>query len=431
MSRTKVVLIGAGSATFTTCLVADLIRAAGDRQWSLALVDIDGQALDVACRLTRRMLEHTGASITLEASTARCDVLTGADVVVTTIAVGGRRAWEDDIALARRHGVFQPVGDTVGPGGISRALRQIPPMIEIARDVQSLCPQALFFNYANPMSAICRAVGKSGAAPIIGLCHGVKGTIRWLCSLLDVPCDEVQAEYFGINHLTWIMRLEHNGESLWPRFAALPDDVVAQDPLCWELFHTHGAFPAVRDRHVVEFFPERFPAGEYCGKILGVSAFNIEQTIRAGQARYTEMTAIAAGDIPLPKEMFDRTFGEQEELISLVLSVFENRGEIFAMNVPNRSVPAVPEGFVVEMPCIAEAAGCRPVAVCAVPTALAAWTAEALFGVELTVEAALTGCTTQLVEALMYDRSVISLKQATVLADDILFTHGRFLPQFN
>jgi alpha-galactosidase len=169
--REKVVLIGAGSAMFTRGLLRDLI----DRQWDadVAFVDTDPAALTLADRLARKMIQAKRAPLALSSSTNRRDLLSGATVVIATIGVGGRRAWEQDVFVSRKYGIFQPVGDTVMPGGTSRALRMIPPMVQIAEDALDLAPQALVFNYGNPMAAVCRAVRKATRANLVGLCHGV------------------------------------------------------------------------------------------------------------------------------------------------------------------------------------------------------------------------------------------------------------------
>ena len=161
--RKKVVLIGAGSTVFTQRLVADIILAGEEDAWEIALVDIDPVTLEAVDRLVGKMLASKDARIPVTATTDRREVLPGAHFVVTTIAVGGRPGWQADIEVPRRHGIFQPVGDTMLPGGISRAMRMIPPMLEIARDVEALCPDAHLFNYSNPMTAICRAIRQATA----------------------------------------------------------------------------------------------------------------------------------------------------------------------------------------------------------------------------------------------------------------------------
>ena len=185
--RQTVVLIGAGSVVFTQVLVADFARTCPPEGLRLALVDTNPDALGVIARLVRRMVELLRADIEVAATTKRRDALPGADVVVTTVSVGGRRAWEQDVFIPRRYGVFQPVGDTAMPGGISRAARMVPALVAIARDVTALCPEALFFNYANPMSANCLAIRRATGAPVVGLCHGTFRTERYLAALVGVP----------------------------------------------------------------------------------------------------------------------------------------------------------------------------------------------------------------------------------------------------
>ena len=171
--RFKFVLIGAGSTVFTQRLVSDLILSGEAHRWELALVDIDPVTLKAVDRLVHKMLAFKGVEFPIVSTTNRREVLPGADFVVTTIAVGGRRGWELDVQIPRKHQIFQPVGDTAMPGGISRAMRMIPQMVAIAHDIAELCPDAYFLNYSNPMTAICRAIRMKTGVPVTGLCHGV------------------------------------------------------------------------------------------------------------------------------------------------------------------------------------------------------------------------------------------------------------------
>ena len=301
---TKVlVLIGAGSAVFTRGLLADLISAPGLGPWDLRLVDVNGEALDVAVRLGQRMVADTGREgvISVSGSTERRDVLPGSDFVVSSVGVGGRPAWETDWEVARLHGILQPVGDSVMPGGLSRAMRTVPVMVEIATDVLALAPDALFFNYSNPMTANCRAMTWRAGAEVVGLCHGVWHVQRELARLVRKPPNETSTLYCGINHLTFVYDFRWQGHDAWPlarqRVAedrAAPydsDDLgnIWQDgskatynPFSWEIFERLGAYPAADDRHVTEFFPERFASGEYYGKTLGVDAFSLKEDPRVG-----------------------------------------------------------------------------------------------------------------------------------------------------
>ena len=459
MQQRKIVLIGAGSASFTVGLVADFLSSGIEADWTVGLVDINERALGVAKGLVQRMVDTKGAAVTVEASLDRCDVLPGADIVVTTIAVGGRPGWEADVVIPRQHGIFQPVGDTICAGGISRALRQIPPMLDIARDVARLCPSAYFFNYGNPMAAITRAVNKlipphkvGGAscpdwvrqsgleAPpttgmsyrgLTGLCHGVQGTLRHLCSFIDVPYSEISSLYVGMNHLTWITDFTRHGEDLWPLVdAKLLSNPPQDNPASWELYRSYGAFPAVLDRHITEFFSERYMRGGYPGGRWDTAASDILNTIHGGEERYERMAAQAEGREPLEDGLFTRTLGEHEALIPILESMFADEQKLFPMNTPNQTVKGIPEGFVLEMPTVAARAGCLPIAMPPVKPSLLAIISETLWNVELTVEAALAGDRKLFVEALLYDGCVSDLAAATALADDLLKAQKEHLPQF-
>ncbi|MBM3500165.1 MAG: hypothetical protein FJX74_16030 [Armatimonadetes bacterium] len=428
MHRRKLVIIGAGSASFTAGLVADLLASGIEAQWTIGLVDINEEALAVADGLVTRMVQQTGLEVAVQASTDRCDILPGADFVVTTIAVGGRDGWRRDAEVPLRHGIYQPVADTVGPGGISRALRQIPAMLDIANDVACLCPDAHFFNYANPMAAICRAVNKATCARVVGLCHGVQGTLRYLCEKIGVPYAEIASLYVGMNHLTWITHLTRGGEDLWPRIAAVLPRLDSKDnPFSWELCRTYGAFPAVLDRHVVEFFPERFFHDAEYGKPL---VDEILRVINGGDETWERRKRQARGEEPLEEGLFQRTLGEHEALLPIIASILADRHEVFPMNVPNRTVDGIPRDFVLEMPVTATAAGCLPTALPPMPPGILAWVTEALYGVEITVEAAIRGDRSLVVQALLYDRSVPDLAAAEALADDLLAAQAEHLPNF-
>ena len=446
----KIVLIGAGSAVFTRGLVADLILFDDLGPWELGLVDVDPTALETAEGLSRRMVESREANIAIRASTDRRELLPGANVVVSTIGVGGRRAWETDVAIPRKYGVFQPVGDSVMPGGISRAMRMIPTLVELARDVQALCPDAWFFNYSNPMTANCWAVREATGMPVVGLCHGLFHVERQLAEFLDAPPEEVTSLFAGLNHLTFIFDLRWQGRDAWPivreKLAAersRPADErnlgrtfadgfkAADNPFSWSLFDAYGAYPAVNDRHVVEFFPERFPGGRYYGKTLGLDAFSVEEIIAWGDERYAAMRRQALGEEPLDERIFERTAGEHEQLLYILRSMHRDERRVFSVNLPNQgAVPNLPPDAVLELPAAATATGLRPLQIPDFPDPLAAIVTRKLAATRLTVEAALTGDRKLFVEALLTDGAVTEREAAEKMGDELLTAQQRYLPQF-
>lgn len=453
--RKKIVLIGAGSAVFTQGLIADFIQADNFVPWEIGLVDIDKKALESITLLAKKMVNKRNADIKIASSLDRKELLPGADVVVTTIAVGGRRAWENDVYIPRKYGIYQPVGDSVMPGGISRAMRMIPVMVEIAKDVKELCPNAKFFNYSNPMTAIVTAVRKEVGIPIIGLCHGIIYLEKYLSKFLSVDLKDLTSLAVGLNHLTFLYDLRVKGQDAFPMI----DEVIAKqrkdieendyeynffnptledkeipvfkdNPFSWYLYEKYRAVPAVLDRHVVEFFPERFPRGEYYGHILGKNAFPFEAVIERGDKIYSNMNE-QAYSAKIDESYFQRSDGEHEQLVEMLHSFEYDERKIFHINIPNNgAVPNLPDHAVLEMPSVASSRGFMPLSIRDYPETLAAIIRKRLAIVDITVEAALKGNRDLVVEAMLLDGAVTDEKVAVELTNELLNAHRDHLPQF-
>ena len=448
----KIVLIGAGSAMFTQGVVSDLIHSG--LEVDLALIDIDPVALETAYRLSARMIAAKNAPISLTATIERKKALPGATVVITTIGVGGRRAWEQDVFIPRKYGLYYPVGDTTGPGGTSRALRMIPQMVAVARDVLDLAPEALFFNYANPMAPICHAVRTATGANVIGLCSGTLDTWHYLAHSLGEPPEALSFSAGGINHLTWFYNIRAHGLDVMPKLHGIatkrlealvetlstgqvphcgsPFDSSMDFPFSWQCLLWFNAYPAPQDRHVTEFFSQLFRTGEYYGKTLGIDEFSLEGTIAEGDAIYAEMRRDALSPDPLTEAYFEELGGEQEQVVEIISSVRGNQHRRFFANLPNSGqVPNLPLGAVLETPAIADANGIHPILQLPLPTAAAGVLATRFAWVDVVVEAALEGSRTKLIEALILDGGVKSVDMTAAMADDLLETHRVYLPQFN
>jgi alpha-galactosidase len=455
MSRQKLVLIGAGSTVFTQRLIADIILAGEADRWELALVDIDPVTLEAVAKLVAKMMQAKDVDIPVTATVDRRAVLAGADYVVTTIAVGGRKGWQRDIEIPRSYGIFQPVGDTALPGGISRAMRMIPQMIAIARDIAELCPDAVFFNYSNPMTAICRAIRKETGVPVIGLCHGVHHVEGVIARFLGVEEGSISSFGIGLNHLTFLTRLFHNGvdaramihAKVREQKAGLADELAhkevwanivegrapryADDPFSWGMFEEHSVFPCAMDRHAVEFYPERFPGGAYHGHKLGREAFPIDERIALGDTWFDEMLAIARSDEPLPKIYYENVPGESEQLLEIIHSLQSDERKLFSVNLPNQGqAPYLPSDAIVECNAAAIGGGFAALMADDLPPALIAKLQSKISAIEITVDAALTGSRELMLEALLADGAVGNPDTARSLRDDLIDAHRAHLPQF-
>lgn len=459
MERKKLVLIGAGSAVFTKGLIADFIKS-DFGTWEIALCDINPNILEPVVKLAKKMVEVKGQEerIKITSSTDRKDLLPGADFVVTTIAVGGREAWLNDVLIPRKYGIYQPVGDSIMPGGIARAQRMIPQMVEIAKDVEKYCPKAYFFNYSNPMTAIVTAVRKATNVNMIGLCHGVIYGEKYLARMMQVDVSRVSCIGVGLNHLTFFYDIRVDGEDATERLAEILkqqkedaekngheynffnsqlDDTeiphFMDNPLSWQLWERYHGLPAVVDRHAVEFFPERFPEGKYYGRVLGIDAFPIEEVINRGEKTYQEMLRQGEEGIEIDEKLFNRSEGEHEQLVEMIRSLLLDERKQFSVNIPNRgAVPGLPDDAILELPGCATALGFMPMHIDGFSEELKGIIARRLAPVNLTVKAALEGDRNAWIEALLLDGAVTSEETAEKLVDEFMkeYKEKGYLPQY-
>src|SRR5204862_8120013 len=273
---TRIAFIGAGSIEFTRDLLADLLTFADLGPLEIALHDIDDERLRTGEAMARWTAAQLDAAPKITTHPDRRAALDGADFAVNMIQVGGHAATLKDFEIPARHGLRQTIGDTLGIGGIFRALRTIPVMLGIGRDMAELCPDAWLLNYTNPMATLCWAMYEgSPIERVVGLCHSVQNTTRELAELVGVPYDEVTYLGAGVNHQAWILRFERDGESLYPRLdAAIERDPELRRRVRVEMYRRFGRFPTESSEHSAEYLPyflhsdgmiERFrvPVDEY------------------------------------------------------------------------------------------------------------------------------------------------------------------------
>ena len=213
MANTKFAFIGGGSLQWGPQLMTDIALTPGLENSHVSLYDLNAELVEMMLHLGQVIGQQTGTGLQVSAETDRKRALEGADFVIFCIAQGGLAAMQADIEIPWRHGIAQPVGDTIGPGGISRALRHIPVVVEVAQEMESLCPDAWLLNLTDPMTTICRAVTKTTRIRAIGLCHEMHGVKRSLATLLNVDYAAIQVRAAGVNHLPWILHMDIDGEN--------------------------------------------------------------------------------------------------------------------------------------------------------------------------------------------------------------------------
>ena len=418
---------------FTRGLVMDLIQQIQERKWHLALVDTDPNALEVMQRLCQKMINEKESDIEISFSTDRKQVLSDADYVVSTIGVGGRRAWEQDVFIPRKYGIYQPVGDSVGPGGISRAMRMIPAVIGVARDIITYCPDAYFFNYSNPMSTICRAVRKDTGFPVIGLCHGVKNGHRRLSEFMGLDYTQTSSIAVGVNHMVFMYDFRNKGKNAW----ALVQERVEQTkkdtdsiigPLSRELIMNHKVYPVSDDRHYSEFTVDAMLENNYFGKTLGIDAYSLEKTIEYGDQAYESTKDLAFSPEPLPENFFNRVAGEHEQLMEIIDSIEHDRKQLYAVNMPNNgAVPGLPAEAIIELPAVAAGSGFKALQILDFPESMLDPLNKHITIGEITVEAALKGDKQLFIEAILMGGYMTDSTIASRMVDEAnLRTTGPF-----
>jgi alpha-galactosidase len=434
--KKTIAILGVGSTYFTRGIIESLITKGGE--WEVRLVDIDPECLEIATLLARRLVEAYDAPVEISGSLDRREVLPGAQAVVSTIGVGGRRAWERDVAIFRQFNIYQSTGDTYGAGGVSRALRTIPPLVEIARDIERLCPNALFINFTNPLTVNVWAVSQAvPGVKVAGLCYGVTWYQHYLASLIGLPWEALTCRAIGVNHFTWITDLSYKGESVWPQVRGVLAEKGAElgNPYTWELFRMFDAFPCVGDGHICEFIPGWQGEGAYYGKTFGTTFHNFEQYAAGFDKIFAEMADQAYGRAPILKRAenpAEKELFKDEDLFIDVLNAALGEDQILrTVNLPNIGQASnLPRGAVLEATTLIDGDGFHPLAFGDLPPGITAILLRILGVQALTVEAALRADRKLAIQALVAGETVRTEAEAERMMEVILDTHRAYLPQF-
>ena len=431
----KIALIGAGSVVFARRLTIDILSWPELADGTIALMDIDAESLSVMGQLAQRMVREQGLPTEIVVTEDRQRALDGADYVITSIDVGGRELRERDVAIPQQYGVYQTVADTIGPGGVFRALRTTPVLVDIARDMEELCPRALLLNYTNPMNINMWAIGEATSVPTVGLCHSVQGTAGQLARYMGVPYEDLAYWVAGINHQAWFLELRrgtYRGEDLYPLLREKLEDaaVYAQDRVRFEVFRHFAYFVTESSRHMSEYTPwfrrtaelrDRFtPAGG------GGEAVEVPGGDAARRAEHFEdIREELRGAEPLP---FQRT----HEYCSFILHAIETNTPFrFNGNVPNEGlIDNLPAGCNVEVPILADNAGLHSCAIGDLPEQCAAINRTNVNVQELAVAAILNGDREAVYQAIALDpltTTQCSLDEARQMTDEMFAASADYL----
>ncbi len=429
----KITFIGAGSTVFAKNLLGDILSFPELANSHITLFDIDAERLKTSEVVAHKVAQALGATPTIEATDDRRKALDGADYAISMFQVAGYKPGTViDFEVPKKYGLRQTIADTLGIGGIMRALRTIPVFLDICHDMEELCPDVTFLQYVNPMAMNCMAINRATKIKTVGLCHSVQGTAEQLAWDINVPIEEINYICAGINHMAFYLKFERNGEDLYPRIRKVLEQ--SKQPtwnlVRYEIFKHFGYFVTESSEHFSEYTPwfikrdrpdliDQFnvPLDEYIRRC--------EEQIKGWHAMRARLEAGA--DIEVHRS---------HEYGSLIIHSLETGiPRVIYGNVANNGlIDNLPQDCCVEVPVLVDRSGLQPTKIGKLPPQLAALMRTNVNVQELVVEAALTGKRDYIYQAAYLDphtAAELDLNQIHALVDDLIAAHGNWLPQYS
>lgn len=443
----KVTMLGAGSF-FTAQIVNDILHIRGLKGGTIALVDIDPKRLSIVERLLKKLLADRGITDwKLEANTNRRKVLPSTDYLVNCIEVSGVTCVRHDNDIPLKYGVDQCIGDTIGPGGLFKGLRTIPVWLDILRDCERLCPQAIVLNYTNPMNMLCLASGRVSSMSVVGLCHSVQGTSALLARRAGIPVEDMEWECAGINHLAWFTKLQHKGKDLYPKLMRMARqdltgkliDKNDKDIVRKDMMLHFGAFITESSGHLSEYLPYYRTHKREMRKYVtpgygGGSGFYAKNWPEWRKHRDKHYSALLKG-----KEQMD--WDRSWEYGSWIIEAREkNHPFVIHGNVMNSGpegngslITNLPHDGCVEVACLVDRNGVQPTHYGALPPQMAALCDSNMRMFDLAATAAIDKSKEAAIHALMLDPLTAAMctpAQIKQMALELFKAERKFLPGF-
>jgi alpha-galactosidase len=435
---TKIAFIGAGSLGFTRGLVRDVLTFPLLSDATICLMDINAERLDFARKSVQRIVDMGHYPAKVEATMDRVEALKGADFVLVTILVGETEIWRYDIEIPKKYGVDTNVGDTRGPSGIFRALRTIPVMVSIVKDMERYCPNAIMLNYTNPMAMLCRALQRESDIPVTGLCHSVQGTAEMLAEWIGAPMSEITYTCAGINHQAWYLKYDWNGKDAYPliRQAMQRPEVYNEEMVRNEMFLNLDYYVTESSGHNSEYnwwFRKRPDLIEkYCTHGTGWNPGEYAYILKEYQNKEATWKAEAvkwfAQETPISLE-------RGHEYAAHIINALKG-GDVFSFNgnVPNKKlITNLPDDVCVEIPVFVDKGGFHSTHVGDLPPQCVALNHVSVMVEEMAVEACLTGDARMVYHAICYDpltAAVLSLAEIKTMVNEMFQQNKDYLPHF-
>lgn len=430
----KITFLGAGSTVFAKNLLGDCMTVPALQGFEFALYDIDQKRLRDSDMMLNHLKERLNSTVKIVPYTNRKEALRNAKYVINAIQVGGYNPCTiTDFEIPKKYGLRQTIADTIGIGGVFRSLRTIPVMLDFARDMQEVCPDAWFLNYTNPMAVLTGTMIKYGGIQTVGLCHSVQVCADQLLRSLDMPTDNIQWKIAGINHMAWLLEIKRNGEDLYPEIkkrALIKQQTKHDDMVRFELMLRFGYYVTESSEHNAEYYPY-FIKRQYPELI---DKFNIPLD------EYPRRCEKQIKDWKKMREHLvhnrDLTHERTHEYGSYIIEAMEtNKTFKFGGNVLNTGglISNLPRKACVEVPCLVDASGVAPTFVGDLPEQLAALNRTNINTQLLTIEAAMKRKKEYIYQAAMLDphtSAELSIDDIVSLCDDLIEAHGDWLPKY-
>ena len=446
----RIVFIGAGSTVFARNLMGDILSFPELSSSTIVLHDINEERLRTSEIVGHKIVETLGVTAKIEATTDRRVALANANYVITMFQVGGYKpSTVIDFEIPKKFGLEQTIADTLGIGGIMRGLRTIPVILDICRDMEELCPDALLLNYVNPMSMLCWAISRSSTIKTIGLCHSVQHTAHQLAEDLEIDAESIEYRCAGINHMAFYLNFQQRQGNelvdLYPRIAErasvfpMPTrgDIERSDggfeglsdAVRYEMFKRLGYFVTESSEHFSEYVPWFIKSGR--SDLLDKFGIPLDEYPRRCE-RQIEGWETLRTRLENPEARV-RVVQSMEYGSGIIHSMETGQSRVVYGNVPNRGIiNNLPDDCCVEVPCVVDSSGITPTHIGALPPHLAALMQTNINVQSLTVEAALTGKREHVYHAAMFDphtAAELDLDQIWALVDELLVAHRGMIPE--
>lgn len=429
----RVAIIGAGSAVFCKTLMLDMMATEALEDTEFVLMAPSTSKTSQVAAFANRVIEKNGLTSKVSVTTDRREALRGADYVICSFQIGGMSAFELDYKIPLRYGVDQCIGDTLGPGGVFRALRSIPVILDVARDMEELCPKATMLNYVNPMAMIGWALGETNIQ-YVGLCHGVQTTLDLISGYVGVPKSEIDYISAGINHMGWFLNIEHKGKDLYPelRNRFEQPEYYVNEKVRGEVFRHFGYFMTESTGHLSEYVPWFRKSQKAMELYCDEPAFGGESgaAYHWGEyvaCKYQERDLLADEPADLPARSI--------EYCAYIIEALETGKTFkFSGNLRNNGmISNLPADCCAEGPLFADRTGIHRTIVGELPPQCAALNLTNINVQRLAVLAAKSGDPETVVQAIAMDpltSSVLTLKEIRDMVTEMLQAQSQWLPQF-